>query len=158
CSRGAPLGTAATAARAAIARLSGVSERDLALPSPVQFRQHVLVPLPPLLDCGDLLGQVFDARAVLPAFGGVALIEALKRIDERRVGGWTLPTILQSRSDFLRSCPDQAWGAESASEHKHCRGKPAVKRHHGGPPYAAFSGHSGEELIPPRRVSCSKSF
>ena len=48
----------------------------------------------------------------------------------------------------MRSCPDQAWCAESASEHKHCRGEPAVKRHHGGPPYAASLGHSGEELIP----------
>jgi hypothetical protein len=47
----------------------GVGERDLTLPRLIQFRQHVLVPLPPLTDCGDLLGQVLDARAVLPALG-----------------------------------------------------------------------------------------
>ena len=66
----------------------GVSERDLALPSPIEFRQHVLVPLPPLPDRGDLLGQVFDARAVLPAFGGVAPIEALKIVVELGVSGF----------------------------------------------------------------------
>jgi hypothetical protein len=86
----------------------GVSERDLALPSPVQFRQHVLVPLPPLLDCGDLLGQVFDARAVLPAFGGVALIEALKIVVELGVSGFDVLGQGRSReiTIFVVDCLD----------------------------------------------------
>ena len=66
----------------------GVSERDLALPSPIEFRQHVLVPLPPLPDCSNLLGQVFDARAVLPTLGGVALVETLKIVVELGVSGF----------------------------------------------------------------------
>src|SRR5204862_644702 len=70
-----------------------------------------------------------------------------QRIDERRAGGWTLPTILRSGGDVLRSGPDWAYSAECAGEHKQCVGKPAVKRHHGGPPYAAYSDNSGEELI-----------
>ena len=60
----------------------GIGERDLALTGPIQFRQHVLVPLAPLLDRGDLLGQVLDPRAALPTLGGVALVEALKIVIE----------------------------------------------------------------------------
>jgi hypothetical protein len=41
----------------------GIGERNLALSRPVQFRQHVLVPLAPLPDRGDLLGQVLDPKS-----------------------------------------------------------------------------------------------
>src|SRR6266851_6606130 len=66
----------------------GVGERDLALPRLVQFRQHLLVPLTPLPNRGDLLGQVLDPRAALPALGGVALVEALKIVLELGVSGF----------------------------------------------------------------------
>jgi hypothetical protein len=56
----------------------GVGERDLALPRLVQLRQHLLVPLTPFPDRGDLLGQVLDPRAACCALGRVALVEALK--------------------------------------------------------------------------------
>src|SRR5271167_5164956 len=71
-----------------ISTKTGTTPRDLALASLLQFRQHLLVPLPPLLDCSDLLGQVFDARAVLPTLGGVALVEALKIVIELGVSGF----------------------------------------------------------------------
>src|SRR5438270_2029168 len=50
----------------------GVGERDLALPGLVQFRQHVLVPLTPLPNRGNLLGQVLDSRTARCALGGLA--------------------------------------------------------------------------------------
>ena len=66
----------------------GVGERDLALPALVQLRQQVFVPFTPLPNRGDLLGQVFDARAIFPALGAVALVEALKIVLELGIGGF----------------------------------------------------------------------
>jgi hypothetical protein len=46
------------------------------------------VPLTPLPNRGDLLGQVLDPRAACCALGGVALVEALKIVLELGVSGF----------------------------------------------------------------------
>ena len=66
----------------------GVGERDLALARLVQLRQHLLVPLTPLPNCGDLLGQVLDPRATCCAFGRIAPVEALKIVLKLGVSGF----------------------------------------------------------------------
>jgi hypothetical protein len=46
------------------------------------------VPLTPLPNCGDLLGQVLDPRATCCALGRIALVEALKIVLKLGVGGF----------------------------------------------------------------------
>jgi len=44
----------------------------------------------PLPDCSNLLGQVFDASAVLATLGGVALVETLKIVVELGISGFDI--------------------------------------------------------------------
>ena len=46
------------------------------------------MPLAPIPDRGDLLGQVLNPRAALSTLGGVALVEALKIVIELGVSGF----------------------------------------------------------------------
>jgi len=48
----------------------------------VQRREHLLVPLTLLPNCGDLLGQVLDPRAACCAIRRIALVEPLKIVLE----------------------------------------------------------------------------